>query len=54
MRVAWADLPVEVRAAVEKVLGSRVVEARTQRGGFSPGSFGGSGTRGRRGSGGRF
>ena len=38
VRVRWADLPVEVRAAVEDVLGSRVVEARTQRGGFSPGS----------------
>ena len=38
MRVAWADLPAEVRAAVEDVLGSRVVEAWTQRGGFSPGS----------------
>ncbi|MGI3785273.1 MAG: phosphotransferase [Janthinobacterium lividum] len=38
VRVAWADLPGNVRAAVDEVLGSPVVEAVSQRGGFSPGS----------------
>ncbi|MFD0023312.1 aminoglycoside phosphotransferase family protein [Streptomyces sp. NPDC058382] len=33
----WSDLPAEVRAAVEDILGAPVVEARTQSGGFSPG-----------------
>jgi aminoglycoside phosphotransferase (APT) family kinase protein len=36
-RVAWADVPSLVRTAVEEVCGSPVIEARTQRGGFSPG-----------------
>ena len=38
VRVAWADLPAPVRAGVEEVLGSPVVRATTQPGGFSPGS----------------
>ncbi len=38
VRVAWVDLPDSVRAAVEDVLGSPVVEAVSQPGGFSPGS----------------
>lgn len=33
----WNDLPREVRAALERRLGARVVEAVTQPGGFSPG-----------------
>jgi aminoglycoside phosphotransferase (APT) family kinase protein len=36
-RVAWEDVPAGVRAAVGDVCGARVVEARTQPGGFSPG-----------------
>jgi len=38
VRVPWSDLPDGVRAGVEAVLGSYVVSAVTQRGGFSPGS----------------
>lgn len=38
VRVAWTDLPASVRAGVEDVLGSPVVRAATQPGGFSPGS----------------
>ena len=38
VRVAWSDLPARVRAAVEEVLGSPVVTAVSQPGGFSPGS----------------
>src|SRR4051795_12752419 len=38
VRVAWADLPRVVRSAVEEILGSPVVEAVSQAGGFSPGS----------------
>ncbi len=37
IRVAWADLPGNVRAAVEEVCGAPVTAARTQPGGFSPG-----------------
>ena len=37
-RIGWADLPDQVRAAVEAILGSPVVEARSQPGGFSPGT----------------
>lgn len=33
----WENLPPEVREAIERRLGSRVVEAVTQPGGFSPG-----------------
>jgi aminoglycoside phosphotransferase (APT) family kinase protein len=36
-RLAWADAPAWLRAAVEARLGGRVVEAVTQPGGFSPG-----------------
>ncbi|WP_326742473.1 phosphotransferase family protein [Streptomyces sp. NBC_01768] len=37
VRHHWAGLPAPVREAVEDVLGDRVVEARSQSGGFSPG-----------------
>jgi Phosphotransferase enzyme family len=37
VRVAWEDVPREVRSAVEAICGSPVVRADTQRGGFSPG-----------------
>ena len=38
VRVAWAELPVHVRDAVADILGSPVVAAVSQPGGFSPGS----------------
>jgi aminoglycoside phosphotransferase len=38
VRFAWADVPPHVRAAVEDGLGSPVVEATSQPGGFSPGT----------------
>ncbi|MFU8873029.1 phosphotransferase family protein [Micromonospora sp. SL4-19] len=37
-RIRWSDLPDTVRAAVEEILGDRVVEAVSQPGGFSPGT----------------
>ncbi|MFU8850025.1 aminoglycoside phosphotransferase family protein [Micromonospora sp. SL1-18] len=37
-RIRWSDLPGPVRAAVEEILGDRVVEAVSQQGGFSPGT----------------
>ncbi|WBB67088.1 phosphotransferase [Micromonospora sp. WMMD812] len=37
-RVGWAELPDHVRAAVQEILGDRVVEAVSQPGGYSPGS----------------
>ncbi|HXF60827.1 MAG TPA: aminoglycoside phosphotransferase family protein, partial [Caldilineaceae bacterium] len=37
VRLHWGDIPARVRAAVEQALGSRVVSAATQPGGFSPG-----------------
>lgn len=37
-RVAWSDIPASVRARIEEVLGSPVVEAVSQPGGYSPGS----------------
>ncbi|HST81633.1 MAG TPA: phosphotransferase [Kineosporiaceae bacterium] len=37
-RIHWIDLPDAVRAAVEGILGSPVIEARSQPGGFSPGT----------------
>ena len=37
-RIGWDDVPVRVRAEVEHILGSPIVEARSQTGGFSPGS----------------
>ncbi|WP_162450003.1 phosphotransferase [Phytoactinopolyspora mesophila] len=36
-RLEWVDLPVQVRAGIEDLLGSAVVTAENQRGGFSPG-----------------
>lgn len=36
-RVDWRDVPQDVRGAIERVCGAPVVEAWTQRGGFSPG-----------------
>ncbi len=36
-RVDWDSLPTSVVASIERVIGSPVVEARTQTGGFSPG-----------------
>jgi hypothetical protein len=37
VRVHWEHLPDAVRAAIEECIGDRVVEAKTQPGGFSPG-----------------
>lgn len=37
-RIGWDDVPVSVRCAVELILGSPVVEAQSQAGGFSPGT----------------
>jgi hypothetical protein len=37
-RIGWAELPGRVRAGVEQILGSPVVEATGQQGGFSPGT----------------
>ncbi|AIY03756.1 MULTISPECIES: phosphotransferase family protein [Arthrobacter] len=37
-RIAWSQLPQQVRAGVEEILGEAVVEAVSQPGGFSPGS----------------
>ncbi|MCX4798512.1 aminoglycoside phosphotransferase family protein [Streptomyces sp. NBC_01242] len=37
VRHHWSGLPASVRGAVEDILGARVVEARSQSGGFSPG-----------------
>ena len=37
-RITWEQLPVTVRAGVERVLGEAVVCAQSQQGGFSPGS----------------
>lgn len=37
-RITWADLPPDVRAGVERVIGGRVVHADSQPGGFSPGT----------------
>lgn len=38
VRIGWLDLPGHVRAAVEETLGSPVVAAESQAGGFSPGT----------------
>ena len=38
-RIGWDAVPPHVRAEVERILGSPVVEARSQVGGFSPGTF---------------
>lgn len=37
-RIHWTDLPDHVRAAVQEILGDRVVAAASQPGGFSPGT----------------
>jgi hypothetical protein len=37
-RIGWPDVPVSVRQGVERVLGSPVVQAVSQAGGFSPGT----------------
>ncbi|WP_086819260.1 phosphotransferase [Allokutzneria sp. NRRL B-24872] len=37
-RIGWTELPRHVRAAVEEIIGGPVVEAVSQRGGFSPGT----------------
>jgi aminoglycoside phosphotransferase (APT) family kinase protein len=37
-RTPWSDLPASVRTGIEEVLGAPVVDARSQSGGFSPGS----------------
>jgi aminoglycoside phosphotransferase (APT) family kinase protein len=37
-RIGWDDLPTQVRQAVTDILGSEVVEAVSQSGGFSPGT----------------
>lgn len=38
VRIGWTDLPAHVHAFVAEVLGSPVVQASSQTGGFSPGS----------------
>jgi aminoglycoside phosphotransferase (APT) family kinase protein len=38
VRISWADVPASVRAEIEDGLGSPVVEAVSQPGGFSPGT----------------
>ncbi|MET0422468.1 MAG: phosphotransferase [Actinoplanes sp.] len=37
-RIGWRDLPTPVQARIEQIIGGRVVEARSQSGGFSPGT----------------
>src|SRR5215472_104275 len=37
VRIAWRDVPQDVRGAIERVCGAPVVAAWTQPGGFSPG-----------------
>jgi hypothetical protein len=37
-RISWPDLPGEVRAGIEKILGAPVKEWSSQQGGFSPGT----------------
>src|SRR3954463_12133596 len=38
VRIRWTDVPPHVRRGVEDILGSPVIEARSQAGGFSPGT----------------
>ena len=38
VRIQWSDLPLSLRSEVERALGSPVVRAASQPGGFSPGS----------------
>ncbi|MFI6073430.1 phosphotransferase [Actinoplanes sp. NPDC051343] len=37
-RITWADLPPEIQARAEQVVGDQVVEARSQTQGYSPGT----------------
>ena len=37
-RIGWLDLPPQVRAAAQEIIGDRVVSAESQAGGFSPGT----------------
>jgi hypothetical protein len=37
-RISWTDLPGQVQAGIEQILGAPVVEATGQQGGFSPGT----------------
>jgi serine/threonine protein kinase len=37
-RIGWPDLPEPIQTVVEEILGGRVLDARSQTGGFSPGS----------------
>jgi hypothetical protein len=36
-RAQWDELPGQVRAGIQKLLGSEIIEAHNQPGGFSPG-----------------
>ena len=38
LRIGWDDLPLPVRLAVEDILGDQFIDARSQVGGFSPGT----------------
>lgn len=38
VRISWTDIPSRVHKGVEEILGGHVVEAVSQRGGFTPGS----------------
>jgi aminoglycoside phosphotransferase (APT) family kinase protein len=38
VRIGWADIPHDVRSAIEEIIGGTVVEAVSQAGGFSPGT----------------
>ncbi len=38
VRIGWRDLPAGIRARAEQIIGSRVIEAVSQPGGFSPGT----------------
>ena len=38
VRIGWSEMPVDVRAGIEGIVGGRVVEAVSQPGGFSPGT----------------
>src|SRR5437764_7871086 len=38
VRIGWGEIPREVRAGVEDLIGGEVVSTTSQRGGFSPGA----------------
>jgi aminoglycoside phosphotransferase (APT) family kinase protein len=38
VRITWADLPPDIRARAEQIIGGRVIEALSQTTGFSPGT----------------